>query len=179
MQGPGSTTIRWPQQQQLWRGRFGDVLVPARLSAAGPTGCHVPGWRTAHMERPSAKVCGYVVSRFHSLRCLKLKQFLEGCIEALWSLDLWVLFQNFVGLLLHPRGVDFVLAWHILMSLYQLRATGSELRSRVENLLSKCPVPQMQLMSDKVVSQLFVQGICNSSTSVIYVNHRHLLLYPV
>lgn len=58
-----------------------------------------------------------------------------------------------------------------VFTVYPLRAPGSELRSRVENLLSKCPVPEMQLMSDKVVSRIFVQGICDSSTSVIHVNH--------
>lgn len=137
MRGPGYTAIRWPQQQQLWRGRFGDVLVPARLSAAGPTGRHVPGWWTAHMERPSAKVCGYVMSRFHSFRCLKLEKLLQGCIEARQSLDLGVLLQNFLALQFfstpsYPRGVDLVPAWHFLMSTYQLRATGSVLQAELK-----------------------------------------------
>lgn len=89
VRGSRCTTIRRPQQQQLRRGRLGDVLVSARLSAPGPTGRHVPGWWTAHMECPSAKVCGYVVSRFHSLDVsLKLDQLLQGCIEAPGRLDL-------------------------------------------------------------------------------------------
>lgn len=88
--GPGCTAIRRPQQQQLRRGRLCDILVPARLSAAGPTGCHVLGWRTAHMERSSAKVCGYVLSRFHSLDVRNC--FLRVAFEAQRSLDLEVYF---------------------------------------------------------------------------------------
>lgn len=52
------------------------------------------------MERPSAKVCGYVVSRFNSLRCLKAEQPLRGCIEARRSLDLGGTFWPFSTVLI-------------------------------------------------------------------------------
>lgn len=40
-------------------------------------------------------------------------------------------------------------------------------------------VPQMQLMSDEVLSRVFVQGMCDTRTSVTSVSQSHILLRPV